>query len=183
MIVVNDNQQSISETHGGIYKNFAALREFKGATFNNMFTAIGLDCIYVENGNDIESLIAAFRKVKDNDHPIAVHINTQKGKGYELAETNKEQWRWTIPFDRKTGKPLRTFSIESYGEIAKSPIFAEDKKNEGVIVISPKRPGAFALSKADRDALPNSPSTSTSRKKRRLRWLLVLPSVAFTQSL
>lgn len=81
IIVVNDNQQSISETHGGIYKNLKELRDAKGNADNNMFNAMGLDYIYEENGNDIEAMIRVFEKVKDIDHPIVVHINTLKGKG------------------------------------------------------------------------------------------------------
>ena len=53
IIIVNDNQQSISETHGGIYKNLKELRNTKGTTQNNMFKAIGLDYVYEENGNDM----------------------------------------------------------------------------------------------------------------------------------
>ena len=67
-------------------KNLAELRETGGTASNNLFKAFGLDYIYEENGNDIASLISLFRKVKDTDHPIVVHIHTQKGKGYEIAE-------------------------------------------------------------------------------------------------
>lgn len=90
IIVVNDNQQSISETHGGIYKNLKELRDAKGNADNNMFNAMGLDYIYEENGNDIEAMIRVFEKVKDIDHPIVVHINTLKGKGYQKAIEDKE---------------------------------------------------------------------------------------------
>ena len=109
IIVLNDNQQSISETHGGIYINLKELRDTKGNSSNNMFKAIGLDYIYEENGNDIESMIKVFEKVKDIDHPIVVHINTKKGKGYKLAEDNKENWHWTLPFDKETGIPTIDF--------------------------------------------------------------------------
>ena len=47
--------------------------------------------------------------VKDINHPIVVHINTKKGKGYKLAEENKENWHWTMPFDRETGKTTVNF--------------------------------------------------------------------------
>ena len=62
IIIVNDNDQSISETHGGIYKNLKELRETKGRSSSNMFKAIGLDYIYEENGNDIERMINLFKK-------------------------------------------------------------------------------------------------------------------------
>ena len=100
IIVVNDNQQSISETHGGIYKSLAALRKTGGKSGNNIFRAFGLDYVYVEEGNDIAKMIEAFEKVKDIDRPVVMHINTIKGKGYEIAEKDRENWHWALPFDR-----------------------------------------------------------------------------------
>ena len=108
IIIVNDNQMSIAENHGGIYKNLRLLRETKGKSECNLFRAMGLDYVFVENGNDIPSLIDAFRCVKDSTIPVVVHIVTEKGRGYAPAVANKEQWHWCMPFDPETGKPLFT---------------------------------------------------------------------------
>lgn len=154
IIIVNDNQQSISETHGGIYKNLKELRETKGKATNNMFKAIGLDYIYEENGNDIESMIKVFEKVKDIDHPIVVHINTQKGKGYKLAEENKENWHWTVPFDKETGLPTIDFGTgENYTGIARKYILNKAKEDKEFIVVTPNMPGSFGLNENDRNEL------------------------------
>ncbi len=154
IIIVNDNQQSISETHGGIYKNLKELRETKGKATNNMFKAIGLDYIYEENGNDIESMIKVLEKVKDIDHPIVVHINTQKGKGYKLAEENKENWHWTVPFDKETGLPTIDFGAgENYTEIARKYILNKAKEDKEFIVVTPNMPGSFGLNENDRNEL------------------------------
>lgn len=154
IIIVNDNQQSISETHGGIYKNLKELRETKGKATNNMFKAIGLDYIYEENGNDIESMIKVFEKVKDIDHPIVVHINTQKGKDYKLAEENKENWHWTVPFDKETGLPTIDFGTEeNYTEITRKYILNKAKEDKEFIVVTPNMPGSFGLNENDRNEL------------------------------
>ena len=154
IIIVNDNQQSISETHGGIYKNLKELRETKGKATNNMFKAIGLDYIYEENGNDIESMIKVFEKVKDIDHPIIVHINTQKGKGYKLAEENKENWHWTVPFNKETGLPTIDFGTgENYTGIARKYILNKAKEDKEFIVVTPNMPGSFGLNENDRNEL------------------------------
>ena len=154
IIIVNDNQQSISETHGGIYKNLKELRETKGKATNNMFKAIGLDYIYEENGNDIESMIKVFEKVKDIDHPIVVHINTQKGKGYKLAEENKENWHWTVPFDKETGLPTIDFGTEeNYTGITRKYILNKAKEDKKYIVVTPNMPGSFGLNENDRNEL------------------------------
>ena len=154
IIIVNDNQQSISETHGGIYKNLKELRETKGKATNNMFKAIGLDYIYEENGNDIESMIKVFEKVKDIDHPIVVHINTQKGKGYKLAEENKENWHLTVPFDKETGLPTIDFGTEeNYTGITRKYILNKAKEDKEFIVVTPNMPGSFGLNENDRNEL------------------------------
>lgn len=154
IIIVNDNQQSISETHGGIYKNLKELRDTKGKAQNNMFKAIGLDYIYEENGNDIKSMIKLFEKVKDIDHPIVVHINTQKGKGYKPAEEDKENWHWTLPFDKETGVPTINFGgEENYTGIARNYILDKAKKDKEFVVITPNMPGSFGLNKEDRKKL------------------------------
>ena len=154
IIIVNDNQQSISETHGGIYKNLKELRETKGKATNTMFKAIGLDYIYEENGNDIESMIKVFEKVKDIDHSIVVHINTQKGKGYKLAEENKENWHWTVPFNKETGLPTIDFGTEeNYTRITRKYILNKAKEDKEFIVVTPNMPGSFGLNENDRNEL------------------------------
>lgn len=155
IIIVNDNQQSISETHGGLYENLKLLRETKGKSENNFFKGFNLDYIYEDNGNDIESLIKVFKKVKDIDHPVVVHINTTKGKGFLLAEQNKEKWHFAMPFDRETGKPLFTFSGESYTKIAHDFIISKAKIDKNFVVVTPNMPSSFALRKEDREMLGN----------------------------
>ena len=152
-VIINDNQQSISETHGGIYKNLKELKDTKGESKNNIFKAFGIDYLYLDDGNNIEALINTFKKVKDIDHPIIVHINTKKGKGYEPAEINKEQWHWCMPFDRKTGKPLYNFSGESYEDIAKNELLKKAKENKKVVVVTPNMPGAIGLNEDERISL------------------------------
>ena len=104
IIVVNDNDMSIAENHGGLYGNLKLLRETNGQAECNLFKAMGLDYVYVNEGNDVASLIDAFNKVKDSKKPVVVHINTLKGKGYAPAEQHKEQWHYSGPFDIETGK-------------------------------------------------------------------------------
>ncbi|WP_027430538.1 1-deoxy-D-xylulose-5-phosphate synthase [Lachnospira multipara] len=147
IIVVNDNEMAIAENHGGMYENLKELRISNGKSSNNIFKAYGLDYIYEEDGNDISKMIEVFKKVKDCKHPIVVHIHTQKGKGYELAEKNKENWHWTLPFDRETGKPTFDFgNVKSYTEMTVDFIMDKAKKDKEFFVITPAMPGAIGLS-------------------------------------
>lgn len=140
IIIVNDNQQCIAEGHCGIYHHLAELRKTKGNSANNFFKSLGLDYVYEENGNDIQAMIQALKKVKDADHPIVLHINTQKGKGYELAEKNRENWHWCMPFDRATGKWNITFPAETYTGLTAQYIMNKAKKDKDFVVITPAMP-------------------------------------------
>lgn len=146
IIIVNDNDQAIAENHGGIYKNLAELRATKGQASNNLFKAMGLDYIYEPNGNDIQSMIRVLQSVKDTNHPVVVHINTVKGKGYKLAEENRESWHWSVPFDKETGKPTISFeSGETYTDLTSKYIMEKAKKDSKFVVITPAMPGTGGL--------------------------------------
>jgi len=141
IVVVNDNQQSIAENHGGIYKNLEELRNTNGMAENNLFKAFGLDYIYQNEGNNIEKMIETFEKVKNIDHPIVVHINTQKGKGYKLAEENKEDWHWCMPFDEETGKTTAQFGDgEDYATLTADYLLEKMKEDKTIVAVTPAMP-------------------------------------------
>ena len=140
IIVVNDNGMSIADNHGGLYGNLALLRETKGKAELNFFKAIGFDYYFVEDGNNIESLVETFRKVKDVDHPVVIHMNTTKGKGLKVAEENKEHWHWILPGE-VDGTCKFNMSGENYATITADYITEKYKEDRTVIAISPATPG------------------------------------------
>ena len=151
IIIVNDNDMSIAENHGGLYKNLKELRESKGTCACNLFKAMNLDYIYVEDGNNLETLIHTFYDIKDINHPIVVHINTQKGKGYQIAEENKENWHWCMPFDIETGKPKVTFKGENYGDLTADYLLYKMKKDSKVVALVAGVPTNIGFTKDKRE--------------------------------
>ena len=135
IIIVNDNDMSIAENHGGLYKNLKELRDSDGKCECNLFRAMGLDYMYVADGNDIESLIDAFESVKGIDHPIVVHVNTLKGKGYKPAETEKENWHWHMPFDAVTGESKFAGGGEDYGDMTCDYLLKKMKEDKKVVTV------------------------------------------------
>lgn len=140
IIVVNDNDMSIAENHGGLYQNLKLLRDTEGKAACNLFRAMGLDYVFVKNGNDIPSLVEAFKRVKDSTYPVVVHICTQKGKGYAPAEQDKETWHWCMPFDPETGKPLMADAGEDYSELTAQYLLEKMKKDPAVVGITSATP-------------------------------------------
>lgn len=144
IIIVNDNQMSIAENHGGLYKNLQQLRETNGEYACNLFRAMGLDYMYVNEGNNIEALIAAFQKVKDSKHPIVVHINTLKGKGYHFAEEQKERFHWGFPFVIETGETKKEYQFgPGFGEFTANMLLDEMKQDERVVALTAGTPGIW----------------------------------------
>ena len=140
IILVNDNDMSIAENHGGLYQNLRLLRETGGKAECNLFRAMGLDYRFVADGNDIASLIEAFQAVKDSTQPVVVHIVTQKGKGYAPAEQHKEAWHYCAPFHPETGEPLMDMSGECYESITLDFMMKKMQDDPSVCMITSGTP-------------------------------------------
>lgn len=141
IVIVNDNDMSIAENHGGLYKNLKELRDTEGRSQCNFFKAMGLDYHYVKDGHDFEQLISVFNKVKDTEHPVVVHIHTIKGKGFEFAEKNKEQWHWGMPFVLETGESKFSMGgVENYEDLTGKYLLDVIKKDPNVIAITSGTP-------------------------------------------
>lgn len=145
IIVVNDNEMSIAENHGGLYSNLRDLRESNGQCECNYFKAMGLDYRYVAYGNDLRSLIEAFEDVKRLDHPVVVHIHTQKGEGYAPAEAHKERFHFSAPFDVATGNPLNMNEAPDYGDITAEHLLEMMKHDPSVVAITAGTPGVIGF--------------------------------------
>ena len=145
LIIVNDNEMSIAENHGGIYTNLRLLRETNGKAECNMFKAWGFEYRYVADGNNQENMIKVLQELKDVKKPTVLHIHTIKGKGYAPAEENKERWHWSLPFDRKTGEITADISGENYSDITYDFLYARHQQDKNVVVISAGTPGAYGL--------------------------------------
>ena len=144
IIVVNDNVMSIAPVEGGIYNSLKILRDTNGQAKDNIFKSMGYDYYYLEDGNDVEKLIAMFKAVKDTNKPTVVHIHTLKGKGYEPAETDKETYHWHLPhfMDKNAGNQTQ---VETYTSITNDYLVEKAKKDKALMVVSPATPGATGL--------------------------------------
>lgn len=151
IILVNDNDMSIAENHGGLYQNLRQLRETDGQHPCNLFRAMGLDYRFVKNGNNIGEMIAMLQEVKDIDHPVVVHMVTQKGKGYALAEQNKENWHWCMPFDLETGKSTVSFDGPDYGTMTADFLLKKMKADPKVVAVTAAVPAVFGFTAEKRE--------------------------------
>ena len=146
IVIVNDNEMSIAENHGGIYQNLKLLRDSKGKAECNFFEALGFEYFYMENGHDMNELVTTLKMVKDVDHPVVVHVHTIKGKGFKFAEENKEMYHAGPPFDRKSGKYIYPLdNPESYPAVTAAFLMEQMKRNPKVAVLNAGTPGGFGM--------------------------------------
>ncbi len=160
IIVVNDNDMSIAENAGGLYKNLKLLRETKGTAELNFFKTLGFEYLYVEEGNNVEALIDAFKTVKDTNKPFVVHIRTVKGFGHKMAEKYKEIYHYIGPGladfseeDFAAKAKSASLDSETYDKITTDFILKKAKEDKRIVAISPATPGAYGFTKEFREML------------------------------
>ena len=146
IVVVNDNEMSIAENHGGLYQNLKALRDSDGKAECNFFRALGLDYLYVRDGNDVAALIEVFNRVKNTPRPTVVHIHTLKGRGYALAEADRERFHWGMPFDLAPGAPKsEAGAAEDYGDLTGRFLLERMAKDPTLVAITSGTPAVMGF--------------------------------------
>lgn len=147
IVVVNDNQMSIAENHGGLYADLHLLRNTNGSGEPNFFRSLGYAYRYVHYGNDLRSLIEMFRAVKDYDRPVVVHINTMKGMGLPVAESKKETFHFNGPFNPEDGAPVRSSDndSQSYEDLFATHMLTLMKENPRLMALTAGTPGAIGF--------------------------------------
>ena len=149
IVLLNDNQISIAENHGGLYKGLEILRKTRGTSDNNIFKCLGYEYIFLENGN-IPKLVSVLQQVKDVNHPIIVHICTEKGKGYAISEKNKEDTHFVKPFNLCIGDIKKEIIGERYDVIVRDYLLEKMKADSKVVAITAAMPVVLSLSESIR---------------------------------
>lgn len=140
IVIVNDNDQSIAENHGGLYNNLRALRDTNGQAENNFFKSLGFDYYYLADGNDLTALMHLFKQVKDSDHPVVLHIQTVKGKGFKFAEENREKFHAGGPFSLETGDYLANSGGETYSTVTTDYLLEKMAQDPTVVAVNAGTP-------------------------------------------
>lgn len=153
IILVNDNDISIAENHGSIYDNLRKLRETNGTYENNFFTALGYDYYFVKDGNNLEELIETFKKVKDINHPVVVHMYTEKGRGLAPAVQDKEAYHWSLPGVISNPDAQIQTNVEDYTSITRDYHLRKAKEDKSYIVVNAATPGVFGFDREYRKQL------------------------------
>ncbi len=140
IVVINDNEWSIAPNHGGIYRNLAELRATRGAAAHNVFRALGFDYRYLGEGHDVSAVEAALSELRGCDHPVVLHVHTQKGRGYAPAVADPESWHHAVPFDVATGAPAVPGASEDYARITGAYLAERMACDQRLVAVSAATP-------------------------------------------
>lgn len=143
ILILNDNQMAIAPDYGGIYEGLRKLRETNGTADNNLFKAFGWDYVYLADGNDMKKCIETLESVKDSKRPVVVHVNTQKGQGYEPAEKDKEYWHWSVPYVQESGQPKQQSGNPTYASMTADWLLNKCEEIPEFLILSSATPGTF----------------------------------------
>ena len=151
IVMINDNDMSIAENHGYIHTHLARLRENDGRGGDNYFRALGYDYRFVRDGNDISQVVEALKAVKGTDHPVVVHVCTQKGKGFGPAEKDMEKWHWAKPFDKETGEFRNTVARAGYASLTADFLLGKMARDPGLVVVTSASPSCIGFNRTNRE--------------------------------
>lgn len=155
IILINDNEMSIAENHGGLYKNLRLLRKTNGRAKCNLFKALGFDYRFVREGNDVNTVINALSEENDTNRPTVIHFCTVKGKGYKFAESNKESWHFKNYFDIKTGRSDDCLNAyETYENLTRNYLAAKMQRDKTVVAVTAGTPKVIGFDKQLREQFP-----------------------------
>lgn len=79
-----------------------------------IFEELGFRYFGPVDGHDLKELLRMMKSILEMKGPILLHVITQKGKGYAIAEKDPRKWHAQPPFDLATGKPRKTSEAVTY---------------------------------------------------------------------
>ena len=181
VIVLNDNNMSISKNVGGMSKYLNSIRTaqgYKGLKTNvetvlskipyagkkvvnvikktkgsikqwfipgMLFENMGITYVGPIDGHDINAMVSNLEKAKRMNGAVLVHVLTEKGHGYEPAVKHPSRFHGMVPFDVKTGIPLKGTSEVSYTDVFSGTITDLGKSNKQIVAITAAMPEGTGL--------------------------------------
>ena len=171
IVILNDNEMSISKNIGGINMLLSKLRARKNYTISNksgkkvldkipllgpilvkiikrmkqgikqliipkmFFEDIGFKYLGPIDGHNMEDMELIFKRAKELDEPVLIHVLTKKGKGYEPAEKKPDKFHATSPFNIETGEPKKTKG-KDYSKAFGEKLVKMAQKNDKIVAIT-----------------------------------------------
>ena len=140
LIILNDNDMSISPTVGGMHEILSQIKQGGRAEKVKLLESFGLQYLGVKNGNDVEEMVDALTEAKEclKTNSVLLHIATKKGKGYEFSEEH--------PTNTHGVPPVGSPKDKEYSEVLGETLCQLAKNNDKITVVSAAMKEALGLS-------------------------------------
>ncbi len=115
------------------------------------FESLGFQYYGPIDGHSFEELIPALQNIKNLKGPVLLHVKTEKGRGYEFAESDADKFHGMSPFDISNGKKHPSSSAKiTYTEAFANSLIKIAEKDEKIVAISAAMKSGTGLSKFER---------------------------------
>ena len=111
---------------------------------DRLFDSLGFHYLGPVDGRDITGLERLFRRARQLDEPVLIHVVTKKGRGYSQAESDPTRLHGTPPFDVHTGEPLSPVG-KSMGKVAGDTLCAMAAADSRIVAVTAAMTGSTGL--------------------------------------
>jgi len=117
----------------------------------NFFEEMGFYYVGPVNGHDLHQLVAILNNIKNDksiNHPILIHVITEKGRGFEMPEVKDNTLHAVSQFDRETRQVRKKHSkAKTYTQVFSDSLIAEAEKDDKIVAITAAMPCGTGLDK------------------------------------
>jgi 1-deoxy-D-xylulose-5-phosphate synthase len=154
-IVTNEHYQHLHSSAGKILERLGGKKVLKvakraeeaakGILWPSMlFEEFGLEYFGPIDGHNIPLLIETFKFLKSMDHPVLLHVLTQKGRGFEPALNGQKKFHGLGPYDPETGQTKPAGQL-TYSEVFANTLVELAKQDERVVAVTAAMPNGTGL--------------------------------------
>ena len=121
-----------------------------------IFEEMGMRYLGPIDGHDLPLLISTLEFAKTCDHPLVIHVLTQKGKGFEAALKNPEKFHGLGPYDVATGAtaPTKPGTPPNWQDVFGNAMVKLCQKDNSIVGITAAMPTGTSLKILEK-AMPN----------------------------
>jgi len=109
-----------------------------------LFEEFGLEYFGPIDGHNIPLLVETFKFLKAADHPVLLHVLTQKGRGYQPALDKQKKFHGLGPYDPDTGDTKPAGQL-TYAEVFANTLVALAREDDRIVAITAAMPNGTGL--------------------------------------
>jgi 1-deoxy-D-xylulose-5-phosphate synthase len=109
-----------------------------------LFEEFGLEYFGPIDGHNLPLLVETFKFLKAADHPVLLHVLTQKGRGYQPALEGQKKFHGLGPYDAETGN-TKAAGLPTYSEVFANTLVELANKNDRIVAITAAMPNGTGL--------------------------------------